>query len=99
MSKTDHLYLKPTTGVAWGAPKTIRELMAQLDTMDPDLTVHGVFFTTIGGKTVARTKHLSMSFERIDRPHIKQGDESVPWAVAFWTSEDQRPSPPSAKEG
>lgn len=88
-TSTDHLYIKPTDGVLWGAPKTIRELIAQLETMDPDIKVHGAIHTTFEGKSVARCRYLGMSFERVDAPWIRQGDYDVPYSLVFWTQEDK----------
>lgn len=89
MDKVAHLYIKPTDGVEWGAPKTIRQLIAQLETMDADLPVHGALHVELGGKRMARCRHLCMSFERVDAPWIKQGDESIPYSLVFWTQVDE----------
>jgi hypothetical protein len=89
MAGTDHLYVRSTDGVEWGAPKTIRQLIIQLETMDPDLPVHGALHVEIAGKRMARCRHLSMSFERVDKPWIKQGDESIPYSLVFWTQADE----------
>lgn len=89
MSDTDHLYITPTGDVEWGAPKTIRQLIAQLETMDPDIKVHGALHTEYDGKPVARCRYLSMSFERVDQPWIRARDQDVPYALVFWTQEDE----------
>ena len=89
MADTDHLYIKPTANVVWGAPKTIRELIAQLETMDPEIKVHGAIHTEFEGKPVARCRYLGMSFERVDAPWIRQGDHQVPYSLVFWTQEDK----------
>lgn len=88
MGNVDHMYIKPTDGVEWGAPKTIRQLIAQLETMNPDTKVHGATFTEYGGKQVARCRYLGMSFERVDQPWIREKNHDVPYSLVFWTRED-----------
>lgn len=34
-------------------------------------------------------RDLSMSFERVDQPWIRARDQDVPYALVFWTQEDE----------
>lgn len=88
MREFDHLYIKPTDVVEWGSPKTIRQLIAQLQTMDPEIKVYGVTHTEYDGKRVARCRPPTMSFERVEAPWIRSKNHDVPYALVFWTGED-----------
>ena len=82
--------------VAWGAPKTVRQLIRQLETLDQDLRPLSMLRVPASvfedGKERVRATHLSFSHERVDGQWLapfKSGGEKV---VAFWCRMEQ-PAP------
>lgn len=79
--------------VEWGAPKTVRQLIRQLETLDQDLRplsmlrVPGSVFED--GKERVRAVHLSFSHERVDgqwlAPYKSEGEK----VLAFWCRMEQ----------
>ena len=82
--------------VEWGAPKTVRQLIRQLETLDQDLRPLSMLRVPASvfedGKERVRATHLSFSHERVDGQWLapfKSGGEKV---VAFWCRMEQ-PAP------
>ncbi|WP_339500163.1 hypothetical protein [Pseudomonas silesiensis] len=91
--RIDELTQRKTEPVEWGAPKTVRQLIQQLETLDQELRplsmlrVPGDVFED--GKERTRAVHLSFSHERVDGQWLapfKGGGEKV---LAFWCRIEQ----------
>lgn len=89
-----------TDPISWGAPKTVRQLIAQLSTLDQDLepkTMHRIPDYKDGRQ--GKAYHLSTSNERVDgtgdflvhdfKKAVANGEGRA--ALAFWTKVDPRP--------
>lgn len=82
--------------VAWGAPKTVRQLIGQLETLDPELETVALYRLPDGlGKLSGKVKqgHISTSYERMEGIWLgayKGGGRKV---LAFWTKLDPREVP------
>lgn len=82
--------------VAWGTPKTIRQLIQQLETLDQDLRpvsilrVPGSVFED--GKDRSRAVHLSISHERVEGQWLSAFKGDGEKVVAFWCRIEQ-PAP------
>lgn len=74
--------------VTWGAPKTVRQLIQQLQTLDQDLRplsmlrVPGNVFED--GKERTRAVHLSISHERVDGQWLAPFKSEGEKVLAFW---------------
>jgi hypothetical protein len=72
----------------WGAPKTVRQLIQQLSTLDQDsrplsmLRVPGDVFED--GKERTRAVHLSFSYERVSGQWLVPFKSDGEKVVAFW---------------
>lgn len=82
--------------VTWGAPKTVRQLIQQLQTLDQDLRplsmlrVPGDVFED--GKERTRAVPLSISHERVDGQWLAQFKSEGEKVLAFWCRME-RPAP------
>ena len=82
--------------VTWGAPKTVRQLVQQLQTLDQDLRplsmlrVPGNVFED--GKERTRALHLSISHERVDGQWLAPFKSEGEKVLAFWCRME-RPEP------
>ncbi|KAA0995498.1 hypothetical protein FQ192_10695 [Pseudomonas sp. ANT_J12] len=82
--------------VTWGAPKTVRQLIQQLQTLDQDLRplsmlrVPGNVFDD--GKERTRALHLSISHERADGQWLAPFKSEGEKVLAFWCRME-RPAP------
>lgn len=82
--------------VEWGAPKTVRQLIRQLETLDQDLRplsmlrVPGSVFED--GKERTRALHLSFSHERVDGQWLVPFKSEGEKVLAFWCRMEQ-PAP------
>jgi hypothetical protein len=82
--------------VTWGAPKTVRQLIQQLQTLDQDLRplsmlrVPGNVFED--GKERTRAVHLSISHERVDGQWLTPFKSEGEKVLAFWCRME-RPAP------
>ena len=87
--------------VSWGAPKSVRQLIQQLETLDQDLRplsmlrVPGEVFED--GKERTRAVHLSFSHERVDGQWLVPFKSEGEKVVAFWCRMEQ-PDPLVAAE-
>lgn len=79
--------------VEWGDPKTVGMFVRQLQTINPDTPIHAAVHTDIDGKRVALTKPVTISRERVQGRHIRQGDQSVPYSIVVWASHDEAAQP------
>ena len=79
--------------VEWGDPKTVGMFVRQLQTIAPDTPIHAAVHTDLNGKRVALTKPVTISRERVQGRHIRQGDQSVPYSIVVWASHDEAAQP------
>lgn len=72
--------------VGWHSPKTVGHLRRQLETLDPNMAIGCAYFVEIGGKNVARTTGVSMSYERVinERNRIESHDKEIPQGIIIW---------------
>lgn len=86
--RIDELTQRKAEPVEWGAPKTVRQLIRQLETLDQDLRplsmlrVPGKVFE--GGKDRTRAVHLSFSHERVEGQWLAPFKGDGEKVVAFW---------------
>lgn len=84
--------------VAWGAPKTVRQLIRQLETLDQDLRPLSMLrvpaSTFEDGKERVRATHLSFSHERVDGQWLAPFKGDGEKVLAFWCRIEQ-PTPTS----
>lgn len=79
--------------ITWGAPKTVRQLIQQLQTLDQDLRplsmlrVPGNVFED--GKERTRAVHLSISHERVDGQWLAPFKSEGEKVLAFWCRMEQ----------
>ncbi|MCL8299431.1 phage scaffolding protein [Pseudomonas mosselii] len=89
----DELTLRKAEPVQWGAPKTVRQLIQQLETLDQDLRplsmlrVPGKVFDD--GKDRTRAVHLSFSHERVEGQWLAPFKGDGEKVVAFWCRMEQ----------
>ncbi len=94
--RIDELTQRNSEPVQWGAPKTIRQLIRQLETLDQDLRplsmlrVPGKAFED--GKERTRAVHLSFSHEKVDGQWLAPFKGDGEKVVAFWCRMEQ-PAP------
>lgn len=79
--------------VEWGDPKTVGMFVRQLQTIAPETPIHAAVHTDLDGKRVALTKPVTISRERVQGRHIRQGDQSVPYSIVVWASHDEDAQP------
>ncbi len=82
--------------VVWGSPKTVRQLISQLQTLDPDLETVSLYrlpddVPGVGGKV--RQGHISTSYERMEGQWLGPYKGSGRLVLAFWTKLDPRENP------
>lgn len=86
------LLAQPADPVRWGAPRTVRELMRQLATLDPELEVfamHRMPADFRDGRQVAAV-HLSSSYERVTGRFLSNYKGDGRKVIAFWCQADER---------
>ncbi len=82
--------------VVWGAPKTVGQLIRQLQTLDPALETVALYrlpddIPGIGGKV--KQGHISTSYERMEGIWLGPYKGDGRKVLAFWTKLDPRPVP------
>ena len=86
--RIDELTQRKAEPVEWGAPKTVHQLIRQLETLDQDLRplsmlrVPGEVFED--GKERIRAVHLSFSHERVDGQWLAPFKGEGEKVLAFW---------------
>lgn len=79
--------------VAWGAPKTVRQLIRQLETLDQDLRPLSMLRVPASvfedGKERVRATHLSFSHERVDGQWLAPFKSDGEKVLAFWCRIEQ----------
>lgn len=77
--------------VNWAAPKTVRHLIRQLQTLDPDLETHAMLRIPDfkDGKQV-RSCPLSISYERMEGPWLSSFKGDGRKVIAIWAKPDHR---------
>lgn len=77
--------------VNWAAPKTVRQLIRQLQTLDPDLETHAMLRIPDfkDGKQV-RSCPLSISYERMEGPWLSSYKGEGRKVIAIWAKPDHR---------
>lgn len=89
----DEMTQRKAEPVEWGAPKTIRQLIRQLETLDQDLRplsmlrVPGDVFED--GKERTRAVHVSFSHERVEGQWLAPFKGDGEKVVAFWCRMEQ----------
>jgi hypothetical protein len=81
-----------TVPVSWGAPKTVRQLIQQLQTLDPDLETVALLRMPENfrdGKAI-RQVPIDISYERLDGPWLAPYKGDGRKVLAFWAKPDQR---------
>lgn len=80
----------------WGAPKTVRQLIRQLETLDQDLRPLSMLRVPASvfedGKERVRATHLSFSHERVDGQWLAPFKSDGEKVLAFWCRMEQ-PAP------
>ncbi|CAI1703164.1 Uncharacterised protein [Serratia fonticola] len=79
--------------VQWGAPKTVRQLIQQLQTLDPELETTALLRMPADfrdGKAV-RQVPLVISYERMDEQWLAPYNGNGRKVLAFWAKADHRP--------
>jgi hypothetical protein len=91
--RIDELTQHKAEPVEWGAPKTVRQLIRQLETLDQELRplsmlrVPGEVFED--GKERTRAVHLSISHERVDGQWLAPFKGEGEKVLAFWCRMEQ----------
>lgn len=91
--RIDELTQRKAEPVEWGAPKTVRQLIRQLETLDQELRplsmlrVPGDVFDD--GKERTRAVHLSFSHERVDGQWLAPFSGDGEKVLAFWCRTEQ----------
>ncbi|MGF0241211.1 hypothetical protein ACQR3P_18340 [Rhodococcus sp. IEGM1300] len=77
--------------VNWAAPKTVRQLIRQLQTLDPDMETHAMLRIPDfkDGKQV-RSCPLSISYERMEGPWLSSFKGDGRKVIAIWAKPDHR---------
>ena len=79
--------------VAWGAPKTVRQLIRQLETLDQGLRPLSMLRVPASvfedGKERVRATHLSFSHERVDGQWLAPFKSDGEKVLAFWCRIEQ----------
>lgn len=83
-----------TEPVSWGTPKTIAQLVAQLETMPQDMPVKSAYRITFpSGETKVAVNHLMTSYEIVGPRWLVGGREAGDGqqkVLMFWTKHDDR---------
>ncbi|VVP79043.1 hypothetical protein [Pseudomonas fluorescens] len=89
--RIDELTQSQAEPVTWGAPKTVRQLIRQLSTLDPDLETHAMLRIPDfkDGKQV-RSCPLSISYERMEGPWLSSYKGEGRKVIAIWAKPDYR---------
>jgi len=91
--RIDELTQRKAEPVEWGAPKTVRQLIRQLETLDQDLRplsmlrVPGTVFED--GKDRTRAVHLCFSHERVEGQWLAPFKGDGEKVVSFWCRMEQ----------
>lgn len=79
--------------VSWGAPKTVRQLIRQLETLDQDLRPLSMLRVPASafedGKERVRATHLSFSHERVEGEWLAPFKSDGEKVLAFWCRIEQ----------
>ncbi|WP_439858070.1 hypothetical protein [Pseudomonas syringae] len=86
----------PAEPVVWGSPKTVGQLIRQLQTLDPALETVALYrlpddIPGVGGKV--KQGHISTSYERMEGIWLGPYKGDGRKVLAFWTKLDPRPVP------
>ncbi|UBY97472.1 hypothetical protein LCG56_26675 [Pseudomonas cannabina pv. alisalensis] len=86
----------PAEPVVWGAPKTVGQLIRQLQTLDSALETVALYrlpddIPGVGGKV--KQGHISISYERMEGIWLGPYKGDGRKVLAFWTKLDPRPVP------
>ncbi|MCK9740066.1 hypothetical protein LT697_00715 [Pseudomonas syringae pv. syringae] len=89
----------PAEPVVWGSPKTVGQLIRQLQTLDPALETVALYrlpddIPGVGGKV--KQGHISTSYERMEGIWLGPYKGDGRKVIAFWTKLDPRPVPDGA---
>ena len=89
--RIDELTKHEREPVNWAAPKTVRQLIRQLQTLDPDLETHAMLRIPDfkDGKQV-RSCPLSISYERMEGPWLSSFKGEGRKVIAIWAKPDHR---------
>ena len=89
--RIDELTQRQGEPVSWGAPKTVHQLIRQLQTLDPELETHAMLRIPDfkDGKQV-RSCPLSISYERMEGPWLSSFKGDGRKVIAFWAKPDPR---------
>ncbi|WP_225607273.1 hypothetical protein [Pseudomonas sp. PDM10] len=89
--RIDELTQHELEPVNWAAPKTVRQLIRQLQTLDPDLETHAMLRIPDfkDGKQV-RSCPLSISYERMEGPWLSSFKGEDRKVIAIWAKPDHR---------
>jgi hypothetical protein len=89
--RIDELTQHEREPVNWAAPKTVRQLIRQLQTLDPDLETHAMLRIPDfkDGKQV-RSCPLSISYERMEGPWLSSYKGDGRKVIAIWAKPDPR---------
>ena len=89
--RIDELTKHEREPVNWAAPKTVRQLIRQLQTLDPDLETHAMLRIPDfkDGKQV-RSCPLSISYERMEGPWLSSYKGDGRKVIAIWAKPDHR---------
>ncbi len=79
--------------VQWGAPKTVRQLIQQLQTLDQDLETTALLRMPADFRdgNAIRQVPLSISYERMNGQWLAQYKSDGRLVLAFWAKVDDRP--------
>ncbi|MFV8849680.1 hypothetical protein ABQ359_22195 [Serratia fonticola] len=79
--------------VQWGAPKTVRQLIQQLQTLDQDLETTALLRMPADFRdgNAIRQVPLSISYERLNGQWLAQYKGDGRLVLAFWAKADDRP--------
>ena len=89
--RIDELTKHQNEPVNWAAPKTVRQLIQQLQTLDPELETHAMLRISDfkDGKQV-RSCPLSISYERMEGPWLSSFKGDGRKVIAIWAKPDHR---------
>lgn len=89
--RIDELTKHEREPVNWAAPKTVRQLIRQLQTLDPDLETHAMLRIPDfkDGKQV-RSCPISISYERMEGPWLSSFKGDGRKVIAIWAKPDPR---------
>lgn len=83
---------KEQESVRWGAPKTVKQLIGQLQTLDPDLETTALLRMPADFRdgNAVRQVPLSISYERMDGQWLAPYKSDHRKVLAFWAKPDDR---------